>query len=182
MTIPWADLDIPDADFDVAALQDTLDAERQARGLSWQKLADQLNRVHERYDRHPISPSTISTLKDKRFSVEGDGVLQSLLWLDRTPESFVPDHPGADHPDAKLRPATGQRFLRFDVPKLHQVMNTQRQAMGLSWRDVAFQVGRVSPNMVERLGQNGRTGFPKVMRYTRWLHRPAAEFTRIAPW
>lgn len=178
--IPFHELDIPDAEFDVAALQDALDAERQARGLSWQKLADQLNRIHERYDRHPISASTLSTLKDKRWGVEGDGVLQSLLWLDRTPESFVPGHPGADHPDARLQRATGQAVLRFDVPRLGRAMNALRQARGLTWADVAHEVGGMTPAMMARLGDNRRTGFPKVMRYTRWLHRPAAEFTRIA--
>jgi hypothetical protein len=61
--------------------------------MSWKAVAHEVNRADERYEIHPISPSTISGLRNKRWGVEGDGVLQIMLWLDRTPESFVPGHP-----------------------------------------------------------------------------------------
>lgn len=86
----WSELDIPDADFDVNALHSALDAHSNERGMSWKAVAREMNRADERYSIHPISASTISGLKNKRWGVEGDGVLQMLLWLDRTPESFVP--------------------------------------------------------------------------------------------
>src|SRR5215467_3620214 len=99
--VSWAELKIPDADFDVVALYKAIDAQRLERGMTWKAVARDVNRADERYGIHPISPSTTTGLKDKRWGVEGDGVLQMLLWLDRTPESFVLGHPGATHPDAR---------------------------------------------------------------------------------
>jgi hypothetical protein len=99
----WAELKIPDADFDILALHQAIDTKRFERRLTWSAVAREVNRTGERKDPHPISPSTISGLKNRRWGVEGDGVLQMLLWLDRSPESFVPGHPGAMHPDASFR-------------------------------------------------------------------------------
>src|SRR5262249_39951202 len=126
MTITWASLKIPDADFDIVALHTALDAKRTERGMSWKDVADEVNRAGERYDVHPISPSTISGIKDNRWGVEGDGVLQMLLWLERTPESFVPSHPGAIHPDAVLPRVTDNKILRFDVPAIYLKLDSQR--------------------------------------------------------
>src|SRR5215472_10351742 len=104
----WADLQIPDADFDVACLHAAIDAKRTERGLSWTAVALEVNRSAERQGAGPpISPSTISGLKNKRWGVEGDGVLQMLLWLGRSPETFVTGHPGAAHPDAQLPRLSG---------------------------------------------------------------------------
>jgi hypothetical protein len=86
MHVTWAELKIPDADFNIVALHTAIDARRIERGLSWKGVAHEVNRADERYGLHPISPSTISGLKNKRWGVEGDGVLQMLLWLDRTRE------------------------------------------------------------------------------------------------
>src|SRR5262249_7170663 len=100
--IPWAKLKIPDSDFDVAALHSAINEQRLRRKMSWNAVALEVNRADERHSIRPISASTISGLKSKRWGVEGDGVLQMLLWLDRSPESFVPGHPGAERPDARL--------------------------------------------------------------------------------
>jgi hypothetical protein len=132
MEIRWADLKIPDADFDIAALHAALDALRSERGMSWKAVADEVNRAGETSDVHPISPSTISGMKSKRYGVEGDGVLQMLLWLDRSPESFVPGHPGAGHSDARLPRVTGSSILRFDVPAISAKLDAQRAARALA--------------------------------------------------
>lgn len=62
----FAELDIPDADFSVAALHAALDAERTRRGLTWMDVACEVNRAAER-DLPPraISASTISGLAKK---------------------------------------------------------------------------------------------------------------------
>jgi hypothetical protein len=132
MTAKWAELKIPDADFDIAALHSALDSRRIERGFSWNAVAKEVSRVRETYDVHPVNASTISGLKNKRWGVEGDGVLQMLLWLDRTPESFVPGHPGATHPDAQLQKVTGARILRFDVPAIYARLDAQRAARSLT--------------------------------------------------
>ena len=49
----------------------------------------------EKSEGHPIATSTITGLKDKAVG-EGDGILAMLLWLRRTPESFVPGFEDAD--------------------------------------------------------------------------------------
>jgi uncharacterized protein YfiM (DUF2279 family) len=183
MTTKWAELKIPDADFDIAALHSALDSRRIERGFSWNAVAKEVSRVRETYDVHPVNASTISGLKNKRWGVEGDGVLQMLLWLDRTPESFVPGHPGATHPDAQLQKVTGARILRFDVPAIYARLDAQRAAGSLTWTEVAAEIGGLyTAASLRNMSKQQRTGFPHVMRLARWLHCPASALTRVAAW
>jgi hypothetical protein len=177
----WAELTIPDADFDIIALHQAIDAKRVERRLSWSAVAHEVNRAGERNGPHPISPSTISGLKNRRWGVEGDGVLQMLLWLGRSPESFVPGHPGAMHPDAQLPPAVGDNILRFDVPSIYARLDARRLALGLNWSAVAEEVGRsCNAEQLKSMRKQQRTGFPQVMRLARWLHCPAAHLTHLS--
>lgn len=183
LEVTWAELEIPDADFDVIALHAAIDARRIERRMNWKAVAREVNRSDERYDVHPISPSTITGLKNKRWGVEGDGVLQMLLWLDRTPESFVPGHPGAAHPDARLPRVSGDKILRFDVPSIYAKLNNQRAARGLTWAQAAAQIGGLyRAETLKNMSKQQRTGFPHVMRLAQWLHCPAAALTRVAGW
>src|SRR6185295_3414637 len=75
-------------DFDLAALHHALDAQRQARGITWEKLVREINR-NRASGVHPIARSTVAGLPTKAVA-EGDGILQMLRWLNRSPESFVP--------------------------------------------------------------------------------------------
>jgi hypothetical protein len=194
----WTDLRIPDADFDVTALHAAIDARRTELGLTWTAVARKVNRSDERNERseckrdsarpsindiRPISASTISGLKNKRWGVEGDGVLQMLLWLDRTPESFVPGHPGATHPDAQLRRVGGNQILRFDLPFIYARLDAQRAARNLTWTQAAAEIGGLyNAATLRSMVRQQRTGFPQVMRLARWLHCPAAALTRVANW
>lgn len=72
----WADLEIPDTDFDVAALPSAIDDKRRERRMSWNAVAHEVGRSRERRDVHPVNPSTITGLKNRRWGVEGDGVLR----------------------------------------------------------------------------------------------------------
>ena len=74
-------------DFDLRALYDALDERRRERQISWAVVASEVNRFRTR--RRPIAASTITSLQTKPRG-QGDGILQMLLWLGRTPESFVP--------------------------------------------------------------------------------------------
>jgi hypothetical protein len=183
MEVAWADLTIPDTDFDIAALHAALDTMRSERGMSWKAVAAAVNRSDDRNDIHPISPSTITGLKNKRWGVEGDGVLQMLLWLDRTPESFVPGHPGATHPNARLPRVAADKVLRFDVPMIHGKLDAQRIARGITWEQAAAEIGGLyTAATLKNMGKQQRAAFPHVMRLARWLHCPAAELTRVANW
>ena len=181
---PWADLQIPAANFDVKALHSAIESRRALRKLSWKAVADQVNRASERARPvgHPISPSTISGLKNRRWGVEGDGVLQMLLWLDRSPESFVPGHPGANRPEARLSLVGSDCVLRFDVPLIHSKLDELRGARGLTWAEAAREIGGFyNAETLRNMRWQQRTAFPQVMRLARWLRCPAAALTRIAP-
>ena len=165
------------ADFDIEALHAALDAQRQARGLSWQQAVREINTQFERTLARPLSPSTVTGMRGKRV-IEGDGVLQMLRWLDRSPESFVP---GSQESAAERLPDIGtHQILRFDTRKLYAALDAQRIERGMTWKQVANEIGGLNAAGLTRLAEGGRTGFPDVMRMTRWLGRPAASFTRIS--
>ena len=159
------------------ALFEALDAQRRSRQLSWAATAREINRF--RMDGHPIAASTIASLKDKA-AVEGDGVLQMLLWLRRTPESFVPGIADSGAERFRLREVEAGQVLRWDTRALHAALDVQRQTRGLTWNDVAQEIGGVTPAMLKSQAKGGRTGFPGVMRIVRWLGQPAATYTRVS--
>ncbi len=147
--------------------------------MSWSAVADEVN--HLRTHMRPIAASTIAGLEHKPTG-EGDGILQMLLWLRRTPESFVP---GATDPASErfCRPQleTG-RILRWDTRALFDALDEQRRVRQLTWTAVAREVRGFTPSMLMNLSKGGRIGFPRVMRLVRWLGQPAAVFTRVASW
>lgn len=166
-------------DFDLRALYEALDEQRRAQKLNWDELADQVSRHRTRL--RPIAVSTITSLRDKPVG-EGDGILQMLLWLRRTPESFVP---GIVDPKSDIfcgaQLTTGQ-ILRWDTPALYAAADAKRREQSLTWTKAAQQVRGFTPGMLANLAKGGRIGFPRVMRLVLWLGPPAAAFTRIADW
>ena len=64
--------------FDTVALYTALDAERHARGLSWQQLSAEIG----------VSASTMTRMKDGG-RLEADGMLAMVQWLGRSVESFT---------------------------------------------------------------------------------------------
>jgi hypothetical protein len=167
------------SDFDLRSLHAALDEQRRSRGLSWKAVAEEVNHLRTRL--RPIAVSTITGLEHKP-DAEGDGVLQMLLWLRRTPESFVP---GMADPrsDCFCRPqlTTGQ-ILRWDTRALFDAVDAERRSHGLTWAETAQRIPGFTPSMLTHLSRGGRIGFPRVMRPVRWLGQPAATFTRIAEW
>jgi len=162
-------------DFDIGALYAALDSQRQARGLSWQQAVREINTLFERTPARPVSASTVTGMRS-RAVIDGDGALQILRWLGRTPESFVP---GVQE-TAALPDVGPDRILRFDAKKIYSALDVQRAERGMTWKQVAEEIGGFSAAMLTRLSQGGRVGFPHVMRIIRWLGRPAAFFTRAS--
>jgi hypothetical protein len=159
-------------------LYGALDAQRQARGLSWRQAVLEMSEPFVRGRSRPLSPSTVVSTRTKAVA-EGDGVLQMLRWLNRTPESFIPGHPQAADEEVAL-PAVGpHQVLRFDTRKLHAALDAQRQVRGMTWRQVADDIVGVAESSLTHLAKGGRTGFPHVARLAGWLGRPVADFTRI---
>ena len=130
--------------------------------------------------RKPIATSTIAGLQVKALG-EGDGILQVLLWLGRTPESFVPGADIQEH-KGKLRELGTSQILRWNTKALHAALDAKRTTGGLSWSEVATQIGGVNASELTRMAKGGRTYFPLVMRITKWLGKPAASFTQASDW
>lgn len=168
-------------DFSIAALYAALDAQRGARGMNWQQAAREISAPFDKCSAKPISASTLRALC-AREAVEGDGVLQMLLWLDRTPESFVADSNGVDAQGAALRRLESHQILRFDAKALFAMLYAKRTERSLTWKQIADAVGGINAAGLTRLANGGRVAFPQVMRVTRWLGRPAATFTRASNW
>jgi len=166
--------------FNLAALYAALDTQRQIRGITWQQAMREINGTSEHDSSvHPITLSTVSGLRVKAVA-EGDGVLQMLRWLNRTPESFVP---GCEASEAHQLPAVpADHVLRFDTRKWYAALDAHRIARGLTWRHVAREIGGMSAASLTHLKQGGRTGFPQVTRMARWLGQPVAHFTRASKW
>ena len=76
-------------DFSLEALFHALDAQRLERGLTWAEVTREINRESERSPLHPVHASTVKATRTQRVA-EADGILQMLLWLRRSPESFTP--------------------------------------------------------------------------------------------
>lgn len=159
------------ADFDLKALHAALDDKRRARNLTWVAVAREMN--------GGIAASTIGGLATKT-TAEGDGVLQMLIWLERTPESFVPGFPDANADRYHLLAAQPGSILRWDTTALHAALDAKRLANDMTWTDVAREIGGVNATMLSDLAARSRVGFPGVMRLVGWLDKPAVSFTRLA--
>jgi transcriptional regulator with XRE-family HTH domain len=167
----------PLCDFDIKALHAVLDTERRARGLSWTELAAQINEPFNGTSSIPISLSTIRTMQGKR-SVTSAVVLQILRWLKRTPESFLSGRKSAPTEDELLPDPGPSRILRFDTRALHAALNSARIERGMTWKQVAEALPGFTESMLTNLVTGPLIGFPRVMRITQWLCRPAASFVR----
>jgi len=166
-------------DFDLAAVYAALDAQRQARGLTWQQTMKEINGSFGRTPNRPISTSTVTSMRTKSVA-EGDGVLQMLRWLDRSPESFIPGH--RETSEERLPPVRPNQVLRFDTRKLHAALDARRVERRMTWKEVAGEIGGTGASSLTHLSRGGRTGFPFVARIAAWLGRPVADFTRVADW
>jgi DNA-binding Xre family transcriptional regulator len=159
------------AEFDVSALHDALDAQRRTRDLNWSQLGRALG----------ISPSTLQGMS-KRRAVEGDGVLQVLRWLGCNPENFLRGSEDARGKAAPLPavPASAG-VLRFDARAIYDALEARRVERGMTWRQVGEAASMV-PSSLTRLQRGGRVGFPHIMRVFAWLGQPAARFVRVSRW
>jgi hypothetical protein len=163
-------------DFDLAALYEALDARRCQLGLTWEQLAIQATDSPSRRSDRRIAASTFKGIAQRR-SVKDTVVLRAVHWLGRAPESFVPGLPQTSEralPDhAAGRPALNTRAI-------YLAMNDRRMERGLTWRQVADELGRgFNAAMLTRLAGGTAMGFPRATRIFQWLDRPVAEFVHF---
>ncbi|HVE91447.1 MAG TPA: hypothetical protein VNE62_03960 [Actinomycetota bacterium] len=164
------------SNFDLQALFAALDAERQARSLSWAGLTREINALFGDVPCHPIATSTITSLKGKP-EVIGNAALQMLVWLERTPESFIPGLGTQVKRDQVLSRLSPDQILRFDTREIFLAMEAARTERGVSWRQVAEEIGGVTAAQLTRLGKGAGVGVVAAGRIAQWLGRPVASFT-----
>jgi hypothetical protein len=165
-------------DFDVDALYAALDTRREKRGITWTQLTRELNDLFKDVaPARPIATSTVTGMRGKS-GLNGNGVIQMLVWLERMPESFCPGWPVK----GKLfQVAPTDRILRWHGPRIYEALDAHRRDRGLTWKQVAEQIGMHTPAMLKRLQKSAGIGFPYGMRIFRWLGEPAADFTFESP-
>jgi hypothetical protein len=164
------------ADFDRHALYEAVDAEREARGITWSDLVRELNRVFEGKPSLPFALSTIKGIRDKR-AVTSAVILQLLRWLDRPPEDFISDAvPVLGSVALPKIPAA--QVLRTESKALHAALDRTRIERGMTWRQVADQRPETQPPMLTNLAKGPLIGFPQLTRITQWMGQPVASFVR----
>jgi hypothetical protein len=166
---------------DEFSLQDlflALDEQRRARSLTWSQATREIARQPASSSKPALSVSTVTGTRIRTVA-EADGVLQMLLWLHRTPESFVPNHPEPADAQAELPEVPRNKVLRFDTRKIHDALDVRRLERGMSWTEVSREIG-LGASSLTYLARGGRTAFPQVMRIVRWLGLPAAHFTHAS--
>jgi len=168
-----------EGDFDTRALYRAMDQKRQLRSMTWAEVTREVNAPLPGL--RSISTSTITGVRG-RGSVEADGVLQMLRWLDQTPEAFCAGVECAESLSAQLPALKAGEVLRFDPRAIHAALARERVTQRMTWQQVAQAIGGVSAAKLQRLEAGGRVGFPSVMRVVRWLGRPASTFMRRSPW
>jgi transcriptional regulator with XRE-family HTH domain len=65
---------------------------------------------------------------------------------------------------------------RVDVARLYAALDAQRQAKGLSWRQLAHAAG-VSPSLLSRMANGQRPDLDGFVALAQWLGAPVDSFT-----
>jgi hypothetical protein len=166
------------ADFSLPSLYAALDGQRVARGLTWAQAVREINTPFDGSTSRPIAASTITSTRTKPRA-EGDGVLQMIRWLGRSPESFIPGFLAAEAPAFMLPAAAPNQVIRLHTKRLYAALNAQRGARNMTWQQVSREIPDATVSTLTHLARGGRSGFPHVMRMARWLGQPLSTFTRV---
>ena len=171
-------------DFSIAALFDALDAQRRARRLSWQGVAQELwnqsATLNAQRNDHPISASTLTGMA-KRGDTTCQHALFMLRWLGRTPECFVQGST-ADAKRTALPLAGPDQRLRWDLQKLYDSLDARRRKRGISWPQLAHEL-RCTPSQLSGIKRaRFAIAMTLAMRVVRWLDCPARDFVYAANW
>jgi hypothetical protein len=171
-------------DFDIAALFDSLDAQRRNRALSWQGVARELwnqsAALNAQRDDHPISASTLTGMA-KRGDTTCQHALFMLRWLGRTPESFIPGS-AADAERTALPFVGPDQRLRWDLQRLYDALDSRRRERSFTWPLLAHEL-RSTPSQLNGIRRaRFAIGMRLAMRIVAWLDRPARDFVYAANW
>jgi hypothetical protein len=147
---------------DVAALQQALDAERSGRGMTWAALAREVR----------ISVPSLRQMTE-RGQIEADAVVLILQWLQRRCGDFVvrPGGGPVRWAGRSSLPPVPSLYARFDTIALHSALDRKRDARGLTWNEVADELG-VSPGVIARFTKGGRTNANLMVAAAEWAGEP----------
>ncbi len=106
---------MPPPSFDLHALFEAVDAERDRRGLSWAALSREIG----------VASSTVRRFVDAD-DAEADGVLATLQWLDATAEHYIAD---SNVTGTRLPPASDGQ-VRVDMQRIAEANGDPRGANG----------------------------------------------------
>jgi hypothetical protein len=169
--------------FDGVALIAALDAQRAERGLDWNGLAvdlyEQSAALNAQLLDHAMCPGALVRTA-RRATMSCQYALILLRWIGRPPEDFLTG-PVVDVGDTTL-PETGpDRRLRWDLPELHAALNARRQELGLTWAELAGELG-CTANRLTNLRTARLADMELTMRVAQWVGQPAARFIHPADW
>jgi hypothetical protein len=171
-------------EFDVHALFAALEARRRAQELSWSALANaiwgQSRLLNEQRRDHPISPATLRRLATGKGPT-CQHALFLLRWLGVPPEAFIA-RPCPGTADVPLPVADEAHRLRWNLAKLHAVLNAARTARGATWQQAAARLDCTPHQLTGLRTAKFATGMGLAMRITQVLRRPAADFVYVARW
>jgi hypothetical protein len=175
--------DSPIGEFSVDELYLAMEEQRLSRNLSWRQVADEIwdlsKELNERRHDHPISPSTLSGMRERR-ETSCQHALFMFRWLGRTPESFLTGAVASR--DSSFPDVGPDRRLRWTLKKLYEAMDEQRRDRGLTWKELAV-ILRCTPSQLTGLRTaKFATGMRLAMRITQWLSRPASDFVVASQW
>lgn len=167
--------------FDFPAFFAAVDDARRRRELGWYDLAGELwgqsEQLNAERDDHPLCGGAVSRL-GARGETSCQYALYLLRWLGKAPKEFLtgPDLATGQMP---LPDAGPDSRLRWDLGQLHAALNAERQRQGLTWAELAGQIG-CTPARLTNLRTARMADMALVIRVTQWLRRPAAEFIHPA--
>jgi hypothetical protein len=84
----------------------------------------------------------------------------------------------ANAPEAALPTCGPDMIMRWHTGIIYEALDAQRAARGMTWKQVAGEIGGFNASGLTRLKTPGLVAFPGVMRIFAWLDRPAAAFVR----
>jgi DNA-binding XRE family transcriptional regulator len=150
---------------DIGALQGALDAERIARGMTWAAVAAE---VH-------VSVPSMRYMHTRAY-IEADAAVLILQWLRRRCDDFVvwPVGKTVQRPRRSVMAPIPPLYARFDTIALHTALDQARQERGLTWAEVAAELG-VSTGVVERFTKGGRTHASLMVAAASWAGKSVEE-------
>ena len=169
--------------FDGLALIKALDAERAARRLDWNGLAEELWRQSSVLNTQQSSPAMCPgalARTAKRGTMSCQYALTLLRWIHRPPEDFLAGA-AIDVGDTRLVDAGVDRRLRWDLPQLYAALTQRRRERRMTWAQLADEL-MCTPARLTNLRTARLADMGLAMRITQWLGQPAATFVHAVEW